>query len=101
MTINALMGEQEKRRLLLQSPFPLFFLMAASFDRFRPDAGCIMLLEVKIMQLTEKQIQKAIKGHRRRLKELRHIYTDDHPMVSWHLKQISHLEEMLRPHGVG
>lgn len=46
MTINALMGEQEKRRLLLQSPFPLFFLMAASFDRFRHGSGAILLPEV-------------------------------------------------------
>jgi hypothetical protein len=53
------------------------------------------------MELTEKQIKKALRDHQRRVKELRHIYTDDHPMVSWHLKQISHLEEMLRPHGVG
>lgn len=53
------------------------------------------------MELTEKQIRKALRDHQRRVKELRHIYTDDHPMVSWHLKQISHLEEMLRSHGVG
>lgn len=53
------------------------------------------------MELTEKQIRKALRDHQRRVKELQNIYTDDHPMVSWHLKQISHLEEMLRPHGVG
>ena len=53
------------------------------------------------MELTEKQIKKALRDPQRRVTELRHIYTDDHPMVSWHLKQIPHLEEMLRPHAVG
>lgn len=51
--------------------------------------------------LTEKQIKKALRDHQRRVKELLHIYPDDHPMVAWHLRQISRLEEMLRPHGVG
>lgn len=46
------------------------------------------------MQLTEKQIKTAIKGHRRRLKELQRIgYSDDHPMVLWHLKQLTGLQE--------
>jgi hypothetical protein len=53
-----------------------------------------MLLEVKIMQLTEKQIQKAIKGHRRRLKELQRLgYSDDHPMVLLHTRQLTELYE--------
>ena len=29
--------------------------------------------------LTEKQIKKALRDHQRRVKELLHIYTDDHP----------------------
>lgn len=52
-------------------------------------------------KLTVNQVKRALREHRRRLTELRGIYSDDHPMVVWHLRQISHLEEMLRPHGVG
>lgn len=49
------------------------------------------------MELTEKQIRKALRDHQRRVKELRHIYyTDDHPMVAWHLKQIAALEARQR-----
>lgn len=48
------------------------------------------------MELTEKQIRKALRDHQRRVKELQNIYTDDHPMVSWHLKQIAALEARQR-----
>lgn len=52
-------------------------------------------------ELTVNQVKRALREHRRRLTELRGIYSDDHPMVAWHLQQISHLEELLRSYRSG
>lgn len=80
----------------IHSKFDLFRGYSLVLCRYRHNEG-------KCASLTRREIANARTNHRRRLQYLRDQlgYPDDHPMVSWHRRQLKILDSREVLSGVG